>query len=275
MALATEITAAIQTCPVDSNTEIEVSRHKEKTCCDIVVHIKDSKPAKSFPWSDEDTFYTRLFRAWDTLPLQDPATETQLLAELDAIIPFFDEYIGHNDLAFRSWIKRHQRAMELGLVDTPTWPKLYRTDGMGKKKWLDDVWINRYSFLVHQRDIIAKSRLQRMACCTFEDKKCFFGTSWAYPRQTLRTMKTKQPARLRNCWHEPMDYCLARMSYESLRSVDFHVLRAEFWGYPATLGCAAACQPIVKVEEKELSLRDIEQRSDEKIKVSGTTTLPT
>lgn len=196
-------------------------------CTDTPAPCRPVKCAKNFPWSEEDAFYTKLFRAWENLPVHDASTETGLLMELDHVISLFDNYIGHNDLGFRAWVRRHQLAMELELVETPTWPKLYILKG-GKKKWRDEVWVSRYSFLVQQREIIAKSRLQRMQSCKPEDKKRFFGLSWARPRQTVRTMRSKAPARLRNRWHEPLDFCLARMAYESCGRLEFHSLQAEF-----------------------------------------------
>ncbi|KAM3513479.1 hypothetical protein MY11210_002867 [Beauveria gryllotalpidicola] len=196
--------------------------------------------------------------AWDNLPVHDASTETELLVELDHMISLFDSYIGHNDVGFRAWVRRHQRAMDLGLVDTPTWPKLYRLKG-GKHKWRDEVWISRYSFLVHQRDIIVKSRLQRMTCCELADKKCFFGFSWAYPRQTVRTVKSTHPARLRNRWYEPVDNCLARMAAESYGRLDFYALHAEFWGTgsPAdravmTGDCKMKCESLEEVDVKQM-----------------------
>ncbi|OAA73834.1 annexin A7 [Cordyceps fumosorosea ARSEF 2679] len=188
---------------------------------------KPTKPEPFFPWSEEDACYTKLFRAWDNLPIHDASTETGLLMELDHIISHFDSYIGHSDLGFRSWVKRHQLAMELELVEMPTWPKLYTLQG-DEKKWRDEAWVSRYSFLVRQREIIAKCRLQRMTGCTLEDKKRFFGLSWAYPRQTLRTVNTKHPARLRNRWYEPLEYCLARMAHGSCGRLDLNSLHAEF-----------------------------------------------
>ncbi|KAJ3476210.1 hypothetical protein NLG97_g9201 [Lecanicillium saksenae] len=214
-------------------------------------------PTERLPWSDEDAYYTKLFKAWDNLPVHDASTETELLAELDHIIPHFDAYIGHNDLGFRAWVKRHQLAMELGLAEVPTWPKLYIMKGE-KRKWRDEVWVNRYSFLIHQRDIIAKSRLQRMTSCKLDDKKRFFGLAWAHPRQTVRTVQSKSPAKLRNRWYEPLNYCLARMAYESYGSTDFYVLYAEFWGTGATArgaitsDCKIKCEPMVGMEMKSL-----------------------
>ncbi|KAJ6788324.1 hypothetical protein PWT90_09536 [Aphanocladium album] len=214
-------------------------------------------PAERLPWSAEDAYYTKLFKAWDNLPLHDASTETELLAELDHIIPHFDSYIGHNDLGFRAWVRRHQLAMELGLVEVPTWPKLY-TVKRGKKQWRDEVWVNRYSFLIHQRDIIAKSRLQRMDCCKVEDKKQFFGLAWAHPRQTVRTVQSKAPAKLRNRWHEPLNYCLARMAYESYGRLDFYQLYAEFWGTGAavrgaiTSDCKIKCEPRREAEVAQM-----------------------
>ncbi|ATY64854.1 annexin A7 [Cordyceps militaris] len=184
---------------------------------------------ESFPWSDQDTFYTKLFKAWDSLPLQDAATETGLLIELDYVISRFDNYIEHSDIGFRSWVKRHQLAIEIGLVETPTWPKLYAEQG-GKRKWRDEVWVRRYSFLVHQRDVITKCRLQSMASGRLADKKNFFGLGWAYPRETVRTVQSKYPARLRDRWYEPLDCCLARMATESGGKLDVETLRQEFWG---------------------------------------------
>ncbi len=143
-------------------------------CFDTPSPCRRVNSIENFPWSEEDTYYTKLFRAWDNLPIHDASTETGLLMELDHIISLFDNYIGHNDLGFRAWVRRHQLAMEIGLVETPTWPKLYILKG-GKMKWQDKVWVSRYSFLVQQRDIIAKSRLQHMKGCKLEDKKRFFG----------------------------------------------------------------------------------------------------
>jgi hypothetical protein len=122
-------------------------------------------PAETIVWTPQDAMFTRLFQAWDNLPAYDPATETRLLRELDDIIPPFDAYINHSDSGFMTWVRRHQRAMELGLAGMPRWPKLYRLDKAGDVKWKDEEWIKRYSFLVHQRDIIAKSRLAQMTCC--------------------------------------------------------------------------------------------------------------
>ncbi|KAM3431770.1 hypothetical protein NHJ13734_007157 [Beauveria thailandica] len=214
---------------------------KSGDCVDTPSPCKALKPTETFSWTEADTYYTKLFRAWDNLPVHDASTETELLLELDHIISLFDSYIGHNDLGFRAWVSRHQRAMDLGLVETPTWPKLYRLKG-GKQTWRDEVWVSRYSFLVNQRDIVAKSRLQRMTCCELADKKCFFGLSWAYPRQTVRTVQSMQPARLRDRWYEPLDNCLARMAAESCGRLDFWVLHAEFWGTGAPADTAVTAR---------------------------------
>lgn len=199
--------------------------------------LKPWTSLESLPWSEEDTYYTNLFRAWDNLPIHDASTETGLLVQLDRAITLFDNYIGHNDLGFRAWVRRHQLAMDAGLVDTPVWPKLYTVEG-GKKKWRDEVWAKRYSFLVQQRDIITRSRLQRMTCCTRTDKKHFFGSSRAHPRQTVTVIQSKHPAELRNRWHQPLDYCLERMASRSDGRLDFYALRLEFWGTSAPAGGA-------------------------------------
>lgn len=227
-------------------------------CFDTPSPCRRVNSIENFPWSEEDTYYTKLFRAWDNLPIHDASTETGLLMELDHIISLFDNYIGHNDLGFRAWVRRHQLAMEIGLVETPTWPKLYILRG-GKMKWQDKVWVSRYSFLVQQRDIIAKSRLQHIKGCKLEDKKRFFGLSWAYPRQTVRTIQSKAPARLRNRWHEPLDYCLARMAYESYGRLDLYSLHAEFWGTDASVNAPAEmndykikCEAMEELETKHI-----------------------
>ncbi|KAJ2974985.1 hypothetical protein NQ176_g5771 [Zarea fungicola] len=235
---------------------------KSDDCSSTPPLCKDFNLAPEFLWTEEDAFYTKIFRAWDNLPILDASIETELLAELDEIIPPFDAYIGHNDTGFRAWIKRHQRAMELGLSETPTWPKLFRLDGI-KKKWKDDVWIKRYGFLVHQRDVIAKSRLQRMQCLTLDDKKRFFGLSWANPRQTVRTLQSKSPARLRNHWHDPLDYCLARVAYESYGRLNFYSIQAEFWGLDVS------ATKTIEVGESMIKYEDVTESFLEDIKKFG------
>lgn len=231
-------------------------------CSDTHPVFRRIKSSDSFVWSDEDAYFTKLFKAWDNLPLHDASTETPLLRELDHMISLFESYIGHNDLGFRAWTRRHQRAMELGVADVPTWPKLYTQKG-GKRKWRDDVWVSRYSFLVHQRDIIAKSRLQKMTSCKLDDKKCFFGLSWAFPRQTVRTVQQKQPARLQNRWYEPLDYCLARMAYESYGRLDFYSLHSEFWGTatPTVSVIASNCKVKCEPEDQQMNMDCIKEES--------------
>ena len=141
----------------NDNTTAEDKSSSSRTAKEI--------PPEPMTWTSQDAVFTRLFQAWDNLPAYDPATETSLLRELDDIIPPFDAYINHSDAGFMTYVRRHQRAMELGLADMPCWPKLYRLDKAGNVKWKDEEWIKRYSFLVHQRDIIAKSRLAQMTCC--------------------------------------------------------------------------------------------------------------
>ncbi len=197
-------------------------------------------------WTSHDAMFTRLFQAWDNLPPYDPATETTLLRQLDDIIPPFDAYINHSDAGFVAWVSRHQRAMELGLAVTPHWPKLYRLDKAGNTRWKDEEWVKRYSFLVHQRDIIAKSRLAQMTCFPWGERFTFFGRLLARPRQTLRTTGSKpRPARMPARWYYPLDRCLEAMALNSLK-LDLVELRRQFWGTDAS---ASGLEPAPQVAD--------------------------
>ena len=154
--------------------------------------------------------------------------------ELDGLIVCFEDHVGHCDKGFDKWIKRHQAAMEAGDATVRDWPYMEgriepdefrrRLDQGWEPKWRTTKWYQRYTWLVHQRQLFARDRLQEMDL----KQGAFFGAFPATPPRTkLCSAPTKKPLTLESEWCWPLDALLER--FASDRHRDPSELRAEFW----------------------------------------------
>lgn len=175
---------------------------------------------------------------------------TELLLELDQIIPAFDAYIGHSHTGFRVWVKKHQRAMEHGLASIPTWPQLHRVVD-GRFQWLGYKWEQRYRYLVRYRDILTRKRLLQVKCCTQSDIDAFFGLTDELPRETFlgprvgggkskksRTRMLGLTPRLGDLWYLPLNALLTIVGYASKWELDADEVQRQFWGDSYGRACA-------------------------------------
>lgn len=158
-------------------------------------------------WTEVDAKFTALFRAWDNLPISDVEREIETLAELDDMISAFDVHVRHSEDGFRSWVRRHQEAMESGLVDIPTWPKLGRRVPNGSWIWANIEWDKRYSSLIRQREQLVNRRLAALTHPFGMNTTSFFGASAAPARKSLLKAGGK-PLVLDEIWYLPLETLL-------------------------------------------------------------------
>ncbi|RFU73483.1 annexin a7 [Trichoderma arundinaceum] len=180
-------------------------------------------------WSPQDAICAKLFGPWDNLPCYDHINEVALLRELDNAIIAFEAHIHHSDIGFRAWRERHKRAMENGLAELPGFPCL-QTVREGERIWHDDVWEQRYYYLVHQRQKIIMGRLSRLLALPRFAREDFFGGRPAPARMILNRRgkgRYTRPLALRCDWWRSVDYLLERAA-ERWKMKD-STLKARFW----------------------------------------------
>ncbi|KAM0253047.1 hypothetical protein ACHAQJ_007478 [Trichoderma viride] len=179
-------------------------------------------------WSPQDDVCAKLFGPWDNLPCYDHINEVRLLRELDDAIVLFETQIHHGDAGFRAWRDRHKQAMEAGLAAIPGFPCL-QTVRDGEQIWHDDVWEQRYYYLVYQRHQIIMGRLSRLLALPRFAREDFFGRRPAPPRMMLRRGKGRysRPLVLRCDWWRSVDHLLE--SAAEKWKMDEAASKARFW----------------------------------------------
>ncbi|KAL7789379.1 hypothetical protein V8C37DRAFT_386363 [Trichoderma ceciliae] len=180
-------------------------------------------------WSPQDAICAKLFGPWDNLPCYDHINEVGLLRELDNVIVLFETQIHHSDVGFRAWRERHKQAMKSGLAEIPGFPYL-QTVRDGERIWHDDVWEQRYYYLVNQRQQIIMGRLSRLLALPRFMREDFFGGRPAPPRMILHRRgkgRYSRPLGLRCNWWKSLDYLLERAA-EKWR-MNEGALKARFW----------------------------------------------
>jgi hypothetical protein len=179
-------------------------------------------------WSPQDVICAKLFGPWDNLPCYDHINEARLLRELDNAITLFETQIHHSDAGFRAWRDRHKQAMKAGLAEIPGFPCL-QTIRDGEQIWHDDVWEQRYYYLVYQRYQIIMGRLSRLLALPRFAREDFFGQRPAPPRMMLRRGKGRysRPLVLRCDWWKSVDDLLEAAAERW--KMDEAALKARFW----------------------------------------------
>ncbi|KAH6608663.1 annexin a7 [Trichoderma cornu-damae] len=180
-------------------------------------------------WSPQDAICAKLFGPWDNLPCYDHINEVGLLRELDKVIVLFEAQIHHSDAGFRAWRQRHKQAMQNGLAEVPGFPCLQVVRG-GERIWHDDVWEQRYHYLVHQRQQIIMGRLSRLMALPRFLREDFFGARPAPHRMMLNRRgkgRYNRPLGLRCNWWKPVD-CLLEKAAEKWK-MNEAALKARFW----------------------------------------------
>ncbi|KOS16841.1 hypothetical protein ESCO_004737 [Escovopsis weberi] len=198
-------------------------------------------------WTPQDVFCSSLFGPWDDLPCRDYHGQTSLLRDLDRIISLFDARIQHSDAGFRAWRARHKQAMEAGLAEVPGFPNLGHARPGGRRAWQDDVWEQRYHYLVFQRHHMILARLDSRFMLSHRERDAFFGRLPATPRDTLRGRARgafSRPLALRCDWHMPLDALLSRAARNW--DMDTDEVKAQFWRDEAPFPV-----PTLKVKEEE------------------------
>ncbi|UKZ53797.1 hypothetical protein TrVGV298_007597 [Trichoderma virens] len=180
-------------------------------------------------WGPQDTLCTKLFGPWDNLPCHNHIQEGRLLRDLDDVIVLFETQIHHSDAGFRAWRERHQQAMDAGLAEIPTYPYLQRVRN-GKRSWNNDVWEQRYFYLVYQRQQIIMERLSRLRALPRYAREDFFG-AYPAPHRAMLNKRGKgrytRPLKLRCDWWRSVNFLLERASLRW--GMDAAALKATFW----------------------------------------------
>ncbi|KAK1249150.1 hypothetical protein MKX07_002666 [Trichoderma sp. CBMAI-0711] len=181
-------------------------------------------------WTPLDDFCAKLFGPWDDLPRYAHINEPRLLRELDDAIVLFERQINHSDAGFRVWRERHKKAMEAGLAESHTYPCLETRGKDGQHTWHDEVWEQRYNYLIQQRQQIIMDRLFRVKSLPRYAREAFFGTMPAPHRALLHKRNNgrgTRPFKLRCDWWWPVEDLLERAA--SRWAVDETALKATFW----------------------------------------------
>lgn len=181
-------------------------------------------------WTPLDESCAKLFGPWDDLPRYAQMNEPQLLRELDDAIVLFERQINHSDAGFRVWRERHKKAMEACLTETHKYPCLQTTVKDGESIWHDEVWEQRYNYLIHQRQQIIMDRLSRVKSLPRYAREDFFGTMPAPHRALLHRRGSGRgirPFKLRCDWWWPVEDLLERAA--SRWAMDEAALKATFW----------------------------------------------
>ncbi|KAL7820009.1 hypothetical protein V8C26DRAFT_378814 [Trichoderma gracile] len=181
-------------------------------------------------WTWLDDFCAKLFGPWDDLPRYAHMNEPQLLRRLDDAIVVFERQINHSDDGFRVWRERHKKAMEAGLAKAHKYPCLQTTFRDGTHTWHDEVWEQRYNYLIQQRQQIIMDRLFRIKSLPRYAREDFFGTMPAPHRALLQKRgngRGTRPFKLRCDWWVPVERLLERAA--SRWAMDETALKATFW----------------------------------------------
>lgn len=181
-------------------------------------------------WTPLDDFCAKLFGPWDDLPRYAQINDARLLRELDDAIVAFERHIKHSDAGFRVWRERHKKAMDAGLAEIHRYPCLQTTGKAGKHIWHDEVWEQRYSYLIQQRQQIIMDRLSRIKSLPRYAREDFFGTMPAHYRALLHKRNSGRgirPFKLRCDWWWPVEDLLERAA--SRWAMDETALKATFW----------------------------------------------
>ncbi|KAK0761080.1 hypothetical protein N5P37_006024 [Trichoderma harzianum] len=194
----------------------------------------DLAPMETLPvnpkWDQQDALCTKLFGPWDNLPCHNHLNEGRLLRDLDDAIVLFETLIYHSDAGFHAWREHHKQAMEAGLAEIPTYPYLQRRTRDGKRTWNDDVWEQRYFYLVYHRQQIIMERLSRLPALPRYAREDFFG-SYPAPHRAMLNKRGKgrytRPLKLRCDWWRSVDFLLERASLRW--GMDAAALKATFW----------------------------------------------
>ncbi|PTB67048.1 hypothetical protein BBK36DRAFT_1117033 [Trichoderma citrinoviride] len=180
-------------------------------------------------WESLDNTCAELFGPWDDLPRYAQINEPRLLRELDNAIVLFESRINHDDAGFHVWRERHKKAMEAGLAKIHRYPCLQTMVIDGKPIWHDEVWEQRYNYLIHQRQQIIMDRLARIKLPRYA-REDFFGTKPAPHRALLHKRSSgrgTRPFKLRCDWWWPVEKLLGRAARRW--DMDEATLKATFW----------------------------------------------
>lgn len=193
------------------------------------ITAKQILPPVNPKWSAQDARCAKLFGPWDNLPCHHHINEARLLRELDNAIVLFETQIHHSDTGFRAWRERHKQAMEAGLAEIPMYPYI-QTDRNGERIWHDNVWEQRYYYLVLQRQQIIMGRLSRLRALPRYAREDFFGRRPAPHRMMLNKRgkgRYTRPLGLRCDWWRSVDCLLERAA--DRWEMDEAELKAKFW----------------------------------------------
>jgi hypothetical protein len=210
-------------------------------------------------WSPQDDVCAKLFGPWDNLPCYDHINEVRLLRDLDNAIVLFEQQINHSDAGFRAWRTQHIQAMEAGLAPIPGFPCL-QTVRKGKRIWHDEVWEQRYFYLVYQRREIIMGRLSRLLALPRYAQEDFFGQRPALPRMMLQRGKGRYTRHLllRCDWWQSVDDLL-KVAAERW-NMDETEIKARFWAedYASSIeGQEKEWDGVIK-EEEDIDLSTVE-----------------
>ncbi|CAG9938335.1 unnamed protein product [Clonostachys rosea f. rosea IK726] len=169
-----------------------------------------------FPWNDEDTKSTMIFRDFGGLPIE-PATSVVIalrtLIRFDELIVPFERKINHSDDGLRDWRENHKKAVDLNIVGLPGYPQL-RTCHQGISTWNDKAWENRYSYLVEQRRKIIDKRLTQIGIKK-PMRERFFRQEPEHPRRAILAHDSSgrlRSIKLRCDWWQPVNVLLRRLA---------------------------------------------------------------
>lgn len=184
-----------------------------------------------FPWDEEDTRFTMLFREFGGLPIETGTTvdiALRTLRRFDELIIPFERKINHSDDGLSAWRENHKKAVDLNIVGLPGYPQL-RTCHRGIPTWNDKAWENRYSYLVEQRRKIIDKRLTQIGI-EKPARERFFRQEPEQPRRAILAHDSSgrlRSIKLRCDWWQPVDVLLRRFARQFLGRSD--EIAYKFW----------------------------------------------
>ncbi|CAM1506798.1 Fc.00g064390.m01.CDS01 [Cosmosporella sp. VM-42] len=207
--------------------------------------LNEPQKQQALVWNSWDSVFATLFGPADGLSTHvGTSTEENIkfLCQLDRVVVLFDAYIHHSDEEFRRWRTRHQAAMENGFQQVTTSPKLGVFNSRSTKwKWHDNIWNERYTFRVRQRNSKTLERLREVFDLPESCLNRFFGPEHEAPRREIwlaaqtrqgrhksKTSYRKTTIHMRNEWTKPIDVLLE--SVTKVTGIDLETVRLRFWG---------------------------------------------
>lgn len=181
------------------------------------------------PWGPQDEYYADIFTLGNSEKFPMPENELlRALGQYDKILVAFDEHIGHSSEGFQVFRSRHQKAIEDGLQDLPSYGDFCEDKNPPPFKWIDQKWAGRYWYAINKRKRMVTQRLQQVFGWPKSKAERFFGkkfeknrVEWNYGK------KIRQVRKVPVDWWRPIDEILVRNAKTEAAA---EAIKLQFWG---------------------------------------------